>query len=82
MGQVIEILTGLGINSSVFFQFGIFFIAFISMKYIVFTPYLNAYNERQKRTVGGQEEAESPPCRSGSKRRGVCTTSKEASLRN
>ncbi len=58
MSQVIEILTSLGINSTFYYQFGIFFVAFISMKYIVFKPYLNAYDERVKRTVGGQEHAE------------------------
>ena len=58
MGQVISILQSLGINNTLFYQFGIFFVAFISMKYIVFKPYLDAYNERLKRTVGGQEETE------------------------
>ena len=59
MSQVIEILKSLGINETVFSQFGIFFVAFLSMKYIVFGPYLRAHDERVKRTVGGQEEAES-----------------------
>lgn len=58
MSQVIEILKSLGIDDTVYFQFGIFFVAFISMKYIVFKPYLDAHDERIKRTVGGQEEAE------------------------
>lgn len=58
MSQVIEILTSLGINNTVFYQFGIFFVAFVSMKFIVFKPYLNAYDERVRRTVGGQETAE------------------------
>lgn len=57
MSQVIEILRSLGINDTVFFQFGIFFIAYISMSYIVFKPYLRAYEERVKRTIGGQEDA-------------------------
>ncbi len=57
MSQVIEILTSLGIDSTVYFQFGIFSVAFISMKYIVFNPYLAAYDERVRQTVGGQEEA-------------------------
>lgn len=59
MSQVIEILKSLGINNTVFYQFGIFFVAFLGMKWIVFKPYLNAHDERLKRTVGGQEEAES-----------------------
>lgn len=59
MSQVIEILRSLGIDSTVYFQFAIFFVAFVSMKFIVFRPYLKAYDERMRRTVGGQEEAES-----------------------
>jgi len=58
MDQVIKILTSLGIDNTLYYQFGIFFFAFLSMKFIVFGPYLKAYNERMKRTVGGQEEAE------------------------
>ena len=57
MGQVIEILTSLGINETVYYQFGIFFIAYISMSYIVFKPYLRAFQERQSRTIGGQQQA-------------------------
>ena len=33
--------------------------AYIAMSRIVFTPYLEKHNERLRRTVGGQEEAES-----------------------
>ena len=58
MDQVIGILTSLGINSTVFFQFGIFFVAYLGMNFIVFKPYLAAYKERQNRTVGGQQAAE------------------------
>ncbi|MCB0377623.1 MAG: ATP synthase F0 subunit B [Bdellovibrionales bacterium] len=58
MSQVLEILTSLGIDSTFFYQFVIFFIAFLSMNFIVFRPYLNAHDERIRRTVGGQKEAE------------------------
>lgn len=58
MSQVLDILRSLGINSTVYYQFGIFFIAYLSMMLIVFKPYLRAYDERLARTVGGQEEAE------------------------
>lgn len=58
MSQVVEILRSLGINSTVYYQFVIFFVAFISMNFIVFKPYLRAYDERLRRTVGGEEEAE------------------------
>lgn len=59
MSQVIEILTSLGIDATFYYQFGIFFVAFLSMSWIVFKPYLRAYDERVYRTIGGQEEAES-----------------------
>jgi len=59
MSQVIEILTSLGINQTVFMQFGVFFVAYVAMSRIVFKPYLQKHNERLRRTVGGQEEAES-----------------------
>ena len=58
MAQVLEILQSLGIDSTVYAQFLILFIAYISMQFIVFNPYLKAYGERLHRTVGGQEEAE------------------------
>ena len=58
MDQVLEILRSLGINSTVLYQFVIFFFAYISMQFIVFNPYLKAYSERVRRTVGGQEEAQ------------------------
>jgi F-type H+-transporting ATPase subunit b len=59
MSQVIEILTSLGIDSSVYMQFGVFFVAYVAMSQIAFKPYLEKYNERLRRTVGGQEQAES-----------------------
>ena len=59
MSQVLEILTSLGIDSSFFYQFIIFFVAFIAMNFIVFRPYLKAHDERVRRTLGGQEEAKS-----------------------
>lgn len=57
MSQVIEILKSLGVDTTVYYQFAIFFIAFFSMKTIVFKPYLDAHDERKKRTVGGEKEA-------------------------
>ena len=57
MSQVLEILTSLGIDTTVFYQFFIFFVAYISMNHIVFKPYLKAHDERLRRTVGGEEQA-------------------------
>ena len=57
MSQVLEILTSLGIDATVLYQFLIFFVAFFSMNHIVFKPYLKAYDERLRRTDGGEEQA-------------------------
>ncbi len=53
MGAVLNILTGLGVNETVFAQFAIFIVAFVFLKYFIFSPYLAAYEERRRRTVGG-----------------------------
>ena len=58
MSQVIGILKSLGINETLLFQFGIFFVAYLSMSFIVFRPYLRAYNERVRRTLGSQKETQ------------------------
>ena len=52
MGAVLDILIGLGINETVYAQFAIFILAFTFLKYFIFSPYLAAYEERRKRTVG------------------------------
>jgi len=55
--KVIEILVSLGINKTFFYQFAIFCLAYFGMSQVLFKPYLRAYEERKKRTVGGEEEA-------------------------
>ncbi len=52
MGAVLDILMALGVNKTVFAQFAIFLIAFIFLKYFIFSPYLAAYEERRRRTMG------------------------------
>jgi F0F1-type ATP synthase membrane subunit b/b' len=52
MGAVLDILIALGVNKTVFAQFVIFIVAFIFLKYFIFSPYLAAYEERRRRTVG------------------------------
>ncbi len=52
MGAVVDILVALGVNKTVFTQFVIFIFAFLFLKYFIFSPYLAAYEERRKRTVG------------------------------
>lgn len=52
MGAVLDILMALGVNKTVFAQFVIFIIVFAFLKYFIFSPYLAAYEERRRRTVG------------------------------
>lgn len=52
MNAVLDILISLGINKTVFIQFGIFIISFLFLKIFIFSPYLKAYEERRRRTVG------------------------------
>jgi F0F1-type ATP synthase membrane subunit b/b' len=52
MDKILDILIALGINKTVYAQFLIFISAFIFLKYFIFSPYLAAYEERRKRTVG------------------------------
>ena len=52
MGAVVDILVALGVNKTVFAQFVIFIFAFLFLKYFIFSPYLAAYEERRKRTIG------------------------------
>lgn len=58
LSKVGEILTSLGINQTFWFQLVIFVFAYFGMAFIVFKPYLAAYDERRRRTVGGEKEAE------------------------
>lgn len=52
----VEILKNFGVNETLFIQFGIFFIAYLAMDFIVFRPYFRAYNERIRRTLGSKEQ--------------------------
>lgn len=53
-----EIIQKLGINATVFFQLGIFILAFLFLKQLVFNNYIKAFEEREKRTRGGEELAD------------------------
>jgi F0F1-type ATP synthase membrane subunit b/b' len=57
MNDVLKILISLGLNETVYPQFAIFILTFIFLKVLIFKPYLNAYLERRKRTVGSQDVA-------------------------
>ena len=57
MDQIIEILKTLGINETLFIQFIPFFIAYLAMSFLIFKPYLKAYEERLACTTGEEELA-------------------------
>lgn len=51
------ILNQLGINHTTFYCFIIFIITFFFLKEILFRPYYIAFEERESRTKGGEENA-------------------------
>lgn len=51
------ILSQLGINYTTFYCFLIFVVTFFFLKELLFRPYYLAFEEREKRTKGGQEGA-------------------------
>lgn len=57
MNAILDILVSLGVNKTVFVQIAVFLLAFSFLKYFVFSPYLAAYIERRKRTVGHADVA-------------------------
>ena len=57
MDAILNILKFLGMNDTIYPQFAIFIVTFVFLNHLVFKPYLNAYLERRKRTVGSQDVA-------------------------
>lgn len=55
---MMEILSTLGINSSIFIQFILFVLSFLILKSFIFKPYLMAFQQRDKQTEGTVSEAE------------------------
>lgn len=53
-----ELLRGLGLDSSVGIQLVIFLITYLILHFVLFKPYFAAYNERLKRTMGQADLAE------------------------
>ncbi|MBQ9394932.1 MAG: ATP synthase F0 subunit B [Proteobacteria bacterium] len=47
----------LDLDVTMFIQFGIFLLVFLSLRKFVLKPYFKAYDEREKRTLGAQQEA-------------------------
>jgi F-type H+-transporting ATPase subunit b len=53
-----ELLRGLGVNSTVGIQMVIFLVAYLALHFILFKPYFRAYVDRVERTMGRAELAE------------------------
>ena len=47
----------LDLDITMFIQFGIFLLVFLALRKFVLIPYFKAYDEREKRTTGAQQEA-------------------------
>ncbi len=53
-----EILNALGVNQTVFIQFGVFVVAYLFLSNLLFKPYFKAFVQRKERTVGKTDLAE------------------------
>lgn len=53
-----ELLSALGLNSTIVPQFLVFLVAYLALTQLVFKPYLAAFEQRQQATFGNQESAE------------------------
>lgn len=53
-----SLLIALGIDHTLFFQFGVFFVTLLALMFIVFVPYTDAYLKRQQTTTGGDSVVE------------------------
>lgn len=57
MDMILGLIDSLGLNSTLFIQFGIFMVSFGILQYVLFKPYNKAAQERYNRTVGNEESA-------------------------
>lgn len=57
MDIITSLFKALGIDSTVWFQLLSFLIAYLALSNLVFKPYLKAFHERERRTVGSEESA-------------------------
>lgn len=53
-----EILTKLGIDSTLYIQMLVFLVTYMALSRLLFKPYLKAYHKRIEVTFGNQEQAE------------------------
>lgn len=74
-----SLLIALGIDHTLFFQFGVFFITFLGLMFIVFVPYTEAYLKRQQTTTGGESVAEEIAKKAGELRAHYETRAREVS---
>lgn len=51
------LLKSLGIDSTLWIHIACFAVAYLSLSNLVFKPYMKALAEREKRTIGGEEQA-------------------------
>ena len=54
-----SIVQSLGLNTTVFYQMVLFFVSFLILHFLIFKPYMKAAKERENRTLGNEESAES-----------------------
>lgn len=52
-----EIIKSLGVDSTLWVQLVCFLVSYLALSNFLFKPYMRALEERQKRTVGGEELA-------------------------
>lgn len=58
MKDLLAILTGLGVDYTLYIQLGLFLFVLLYLWFVTFTPYMKAYSERIQQTTGSQGEAE------------------------
>lgn len=58
MEALTGLLQSLGVNSTLFYQLGIFAFSFFFIRYVAFEPYFRAHLVREQKTEGNQDQAE------------------------
>jgi len=58
MEVLTSLIHSLGLNSTLWTQLVIFLVTYFILNSLVFKPYFNAYEERERRTLGGKEDAQ------------------------
>jgi len=58
MDQLLQILSGIGVDETIWMQLAVFIVAYIILTQLVFKPYFSAFNERTEQTFGNQDQAQ------------------------